>query len=36
MNKIIIYHGSNERIEKPLFGKGKAYRNKKSNKREEQ
>lgn len=25
MNKIILYHGSNERIEKPLFGKGKAY-----------
>ena len=25
MNKIILYHGSNVRIEKPLFGKGKAY-----------
>ena len=25
MSKIILYHGSNERIEKPLFGKGKVY-----------
>jgi len=25
MSKIILYHGSNERIEKPLFGKGKPY-----------
>ena len=25
MSKIILYHGSNEKIEKPLFGKGKAY-----------
>lgn len=25
MNKIALYHGSNEIIEKPLFGKGKAY-----------
>lgn len=25
MSKIILYHGSNERIEKPLFGKGKAH-----------
>lgn len=25
MSKIILYHGSNEKIEKPLFGKGKVY-----------
>lgn len=25
MMKIILYHGSNEKIEKPVFGKGKAY-----------
>ena len=25
MSKIVLYHGSNERIEKPLFGKGKVY-----------
>lgn len=25
MSKIILYHGSNERIEKPIFGKGKVY-----------
>ena len=25
MNKIALYHGSNEIIEKPLFGKGKVY-----------
>ena len=25
MNKIVLYHGSNERIEKPLFSKGKIY-----------
>lgn len=25
MSKIILYHGSNERIEKPVFGKGKTY-----------
>ena len=25
MCKIILYHGSNEKIEKPVFGKGKAY-----------
>lgn len=25
MSKIILYHGSNEKIEKPLFGKGKIY-----------
>ena len=25
MNKIVLYHGSNEKIEKPLFGKGKVY-----------
>ncbi len=25
VSKIVLYHGSNERIEKPLFGKGKAY-----------
>ena len=25
MGKIILYHGSNEKIEKPLLGKGKVY-----------
>lgn len=25
MNNIILYHGSNEKIEKPLLGKGKIY-----------
>ncbi len=25
MGKIVLYHGSNEKIEKPLFGKGKIY-----------
>ena len=25
MSKIALYHGSNEKIEKPLFGKGKVY-----------
>ena len=25
MSKIILYHGSNEKIEKPLLGKGKVY-----------
>jgi len=25
MSKIVLYHGSNEIIEKPLFGKGKTY-----------
>ncbi len=25
MNKIVLYHGSNEKNEKPLFGKGKVY-----------
>lgn len=25
MSKIILYHGSNERIERPIFGKGKVY-----------
>ena len=25
MSKIILYHGSNEKIEKPVFGKGKVY-----------
>lgn len=25
MNKLILYHGSNEKIEKPLFVKGKVY-----------
>lgn len=25
MSKIILYHGSNEKIEKPLFSKGKVY-----------
>lgn len=25
MRKIILYHGSNEKIEKPVFGKGKIY-----------
>ena len=25
MRKIVLYHGSNEKIEKPLFGKGKVY-----------
>ena len=25
MSKIVLYHGSNERIKKPLFGKGKVY-----------
>ena len=25
MSKIVLYHGSNEKIEKPLFGKGKIY-----------
>lgn len=25
MNKIVLYHGSNEKIVKPLFGKGKVY-----------
>ena len=25
MSKIILYHGSNEKIEKPVFGKGKIY-----------
>lgn len=25
MSKIILYHGSNEKIERPIFGKGKVY-----------
>ena len=25
MNKIILYHGSNQRIEQPLWGEGKSY-----------
>lgn len=25
MSKIILYHGSNQKIEKPLLGKGKPY-----------
>ena len=25
MSKLILYHGSSEIIEKPIFGKGKAY-----------
>lgn len=25
MSKIVLYHGSSEKIEKPLFGKGKVY-----------
>ncbi len=25
MSKMILYHGSNEKIEKPIFGKGKVY-----------
>ncbi len=25
MSKIVLHHGSNEKIEKPLFGKGKVY-----------
>ncbi len=25
MSKVILYHGSNEKIEKPVFGKGKTY-----------
>lgn len=25
MSKIVLYHGSNKKIEKPLFGKGKVY-----------
>lgn len=25
MSKIVLYHGSNEKIEKPLLGKGKVY-----------
>ena len=25
MSMIVLYHGSNERIENPLFGKGKVY-----------
>lgn len=25
MSKIVLYHGSSERLEKPLFGKGKVY-----------
>ncbi len=25
MSKTVLYHGSNEKIEKPLFGKGKTY-----------
>ena len=25
MSKMILYHGSNERIETPVFGKGKKY-----------
>ena len=25
MNSIILYHGSNKKIEKPVFGKGKTY-----------
>ena len=25
MSKIVLYHGSNGKIEKPLFGKGKIY-----------
>ena len=25
MGKIVLYHGSKEKIEKPLLGKGKVY-----------
>ena len=25
MSKITLYHGSSEKIEKPVFGKGKTY-----------
>ena len=25
MSKFVLYHGSNKKIEKPIFGKGKVY-----------